>query len=255
MRNLRLKIEYDGNNYYGWQIQPNKKTVQGEIIKAIKSITGEEVELIGSGRTDTGVCAYSQVANFKLNKEIELNKLKLGLNSKLKGNIVIKDIEEVSQEFHSRFNAKKKTYIYIINNNEVPSALTKNKEYYYKRKLDVNKMNNAIKYLIGEHDFKAFKSSGSPKKTTVRTIYDAEVKLVNTNILGENKDEDKRIVIKLTGNGFLYNMVRIIAGTVLEVGEGKIKASEMKNILESKNREKAGKTLPATGLFLYNVEY
>jgi len=135
MRNLRLKIEYEGNNYYGWQIQPNKKTVQGDIIKAIKSITGEEVELIGSGRTDTGVCAYSQVANFKLNKEIELNKLKLGLNSKLKGSIVIKDIEEVSQEFHSRFNAKKKTYIYVINNNEVPSALTENKEYYYKRKL------------------------------------------------------------------------------------------------------------------------
>lgn len=255
MRNIKLTIEYDGIHFSGWQIQPNKKTVQGEIIKVIKSITGETVDLIGSGRTDTGVCAYSQIANFKLEKEIELEKLQLALNSKLKGNVIIKKIEEVDNNFHSRYNAKQKTYIYVINNNKFESSLDKNKEYHYKRPLDVQKMNKAIKYLIGEHDFKAFKSSGSPKKTTIRTIIDAEVIKVNKNLLGENKKEDERIVIKITGNGFLYNMVRIIAGTVLEIGEGKKNPEDMKFILESKIRENAGRTLPANGLILYEVKY
>lgn len=244
MRNIKLTIEYDGKCYNGWQKQPNKLNIQGEIERAIYNITKEEVNLIGSGRTDAGVHALGQVANFKTNSEIPIEKLPIAINSQLKNSIVIKEAEEVDERFHSRYNAKHKTYRYIINNSKCGTAIYRNLEYSYPFKLDAEKMKQASKYFEGEHDFKAFKSSGTSSKNSVRTIYKAIV-----------KQEGEKIIIELTGNGFLYNMVRIISGTLLDVGLGKIRAEEIPEIIESKDRQRAGKTLPAHGLYLVEVKY
>ena len=244
MRNIKLTIEYDGKCYNGWQKQPNKLNIQGEIERAIYNITKEEVDLIGSGRTDAGVHALGQVANFKTNSQISIEKLPLAINSQLKNSIVIKEAEEVNERFHSRYNAKHKTYRYIINNSKFGTAIYRNLEYSYQFKLDAEKMKQASKYFEGEHDFKAFKSSGTSSKNSVRTIYKAIV-----------KQEGEKIIIELTGNGFLYNMVRIISGTLLDVGLGKIRPEEIPEIIESKDRQRAGKTLPAHGLYLVEVKY
>lgn len=244
MRNIKLTIEYDGKCYNGWQKQPNKLNIQGEIERAIYNITKEEVDLIGSGRTDAGVHALGQVANFKTNSEISIEKLPLAINSQLKNSIVMKEAEEVDERFHSRYNAKHKTYRYIINNSKCGTAIYRNLEYSYPFKLDAEKMKQASKYFEGEHDFKAFKSSGTSSKNSVRTIYKAIV-----------KQEGEKIIIELTGNGFLYNMVRIISGTLLDVGLGKIRPEEIPEIIESKDRQRAGKTLPAHGLYLVEVKY
>ena len=244
MRNIKLTIEYDGKDFNGWQKQPNKLNIQGEIEKAIYNITKEEVDLIGSGRTDAGVHALGQIANFKTNSNISIEKLPLAINSQLKNSIIIKKAEVVDERFHSRYNAKQKTYRYIINNSKSGTAIYRNLEYCFPIELDVEKMKEATKYFEGEHDFKAFKSSGTSGKNSVRTIYKAIV-----------KKEGERIIIELTGNGFLYNMVRIISGTLLEVGMGKIAPDEIKNIIDSKDRQKAGKTLPAHGLYLVEVLY
>lgn len=244
MRNIKLTIEYDGKCYNGWQKQPNKLNIQGEIERAIYNITKEEVDLIGSGRTDAGVHALGQVANFKTNSQISIEKLPLAINSQLKNSIVIKEAEEVNERFHSRYNAKRKTYRYIINNSKCGTAIYRNLEYSYPFKLDAEKMKQASKYFEGEHDFKAFKSSGTSSKNSVRTIYKAIV-----------KQEGEKIIIELTGNGFLYNMVRIISGTLLDVGLGKIQPEEIPDMIESKDRQRAGKTLPAHGLYLVEVKY
>lgn len=244
MRNIKLTIEYDGKDFNGWQKQPNKLNIQGEIERAIYNITKEEVDLIGSGRTDAGVHALGQVANFKTNSQISIEKLPLAINSQLKNSIVIKEAEEVNERFHSRYNAKRKTYRYIINNSKCGTAIYRNLEYSYPFKLDAEKMKQASKYFEGEHDFKAFKSSGTSSKNSVRTIYKAIV-----------KQEGEKIIIELTGNGFLYNMVRIIAGTLLDVGLGKIQPEEIPEMIESKDRQRAGKTLPAHGLYLVEVKY
>ena len=244
MRNIKLTIEYDGKPYNGWQKQPNKPNIQGEIERAIYNITKEEVDLIGSGRTDAGVHALGQVANFKTNSNITIEKLSLAINSQLKNSIIIKKAEEVDERFHSRYNAKHKTYRYIINNSPCGTAIYRNLEYCFPIKLDVDKMQEAAKYFEGEHDFKAFKSSGTSAKNSVRTIYNANV-----------KKEGEKIIIELTGNGFLYNMVRIISGTLLDVGLNKIKPEDIKNIINEKDRKKAGKTLPAHGLYLVEVKY
>ena len=247
MRNIRLTIEYDGKDFNGWQKQPTKLNIQGEIERAIESLTGEEnIDLIASGRTDAGVHALGQVANFKTNNEsIPIEKFALALNTKLKRSVRIKNAEEVDERFHSRYTCKRKTYRYIINNNECESAIYRNFEYHMPVKLDIKVMQKAIKHFEGEHDFKGFKASGTSSKSSVRTIYLAEVK--NT--------DDGRIYIELTGNGFLYNMVRIIAGTMVDVGMGKIKPEEITDIINKGDRQLAGKTLPPNGLFLIKVEY
>ena len=231
-------------NLIGWQKQPNKLNIQGEIERAIEEITKEEVELIASGRTDAGVHAIAQVANFKTNSELEVEKFVLALNSKLKKSIRIKNAEEVEERFHSRYNCKKKTYRYIINNGNQASAIYRNLEYFVPTKLNVEKMKEAITFFEGEHDFKGFKASGTSSKSSIRTIYKTEI-----------REENDRIIIELTGNGFLYNMVRIISGTLLDVGLGKIEPDEIPEIIKSKDREKAGKTLPPYALYLVKVEY
>ena len=245
MRNIKLVIEYDGKEFNGWQKQPTKLNIQGEIERAIKQITGEEVDLTASGRTDAGVHALGQVANFKTNSNIPIEKIPIALNSNLKKSIIIKSAEEVEERFHSRLNCKRKTYRYIINNSKYGTAIYRNLETHIPMKLDIQKMQKAVKYFEGEHDFKAFKASGTSSKSSVRTIYKAEVIDVG----------NERIYIELTGNGFLYNMVRIISGTLVEVGLGKIEPNEIKTIIESQKQENAGKTLPPQGLYLVNVEY
>ena len=245
MRNIKITIEYDGKNFPGWQSQPGKVSIQTEIEKAIHEITGEEVALIASRRTDAGVHALGQVANFHTNTKIEISKIPYAINSKLPNSIVVKDAVEVDERFHARYNCKLKTYRYIINNNEFPSALNRYREFHLPYKLNYPDMEKAIKYFEGEHDFKAFKSSGgNAKKTTVRTLTDCNI-----------KKEDGRIYIELTGNGFLYNMVRIISGTILDVGLGKIKADDIPEIINSGIRERAGRTLPPHGLYLVKVNY
>ncbi len=209
MRNIKLTIEYDGKNFAGWQTQPGKTSIQGEIQRAIKEITGEEVELNSSGRTDAGVHALMQVANFKTESSIETEKFPYAINSKLPNSIVIKSAEEMPERFHARYNCTGKTYKYIINNNEFPSALNRYREFHISNPLDFKAMEKAIKYFEGTHDFAGFKSSGgAPKKTTVRTINSAKIE----------KDSEGRIFITLSGDGFLYNMVRIISGTIVDVG-------------------------------------
>ncbi len=244
MKNIKLTIEYDGKEFGGWQKQPAKLNIQGEIERAIEEVTGEKVDLIASGRTDAGVHALGQVANFKLEKEFPIDKIPYALNSKLKKSIRIKSAEEVPEKFHSRYTCKKKTYKYVINNSVQGTAIFRNLQYHFPEKLDEVKMNEAAKYLIGEHDFKSFKASGTSSKSSVRTIYDAKV-----------TRSGEIVTIELTGNGFLYNMVRIIAGTLVDVGTYKIEPKDVKTILEAKDRLKAGKTLPPTGLYLVSVEY
>ena len=244
MRHIKLIIEYDGRGFNGWQKQPNKLNIQGEIERAIKEVTGEEVELNASGRTDAGVHAISQVANFKTESNIDINKIPLALNSKLKKSIIIKKAEEVDLNFHARYNAKGKKYRYIINNSLVGSAIYRDLEYNFPIKLDVEKMKHSAKYFEGEHDFKAFRSSGTSNKNSVREIYKVEI-----------KEENERIILEFTGNGFLYNMVRIMVGTLMDVGLGKIKPESIKDIIDSKERTKAGKTAPAQGLYLVEVYY
>ena len=247
MRNIRLVIEYDGKDFNGWQKQPNKLHIQGEIERAISLITGEEkIDLIASGRTDAGVHAIGQVANFKTNNiSIPIDKFPMAINTKLKKLIRIKNAEELDERFHSRYTCKRKTYRYVINNNQCESAIYRNLEYHLPMRLNIENMQKAIKYFVGEHDFKAFKASGTCSKSSVRKIYLAQV------IQGP----ENRIYIELTGNGFLYNMVRIIAGTLVDVGLGKIKPEEIPEIIIQGDRKRAGKTLPPNGLFLMKVEY
>lgn len=208
MRNIKLTIEYDGSGFGGWQKQPNKLNIQGEIESAIKLITKEDVELNASRENwFPGCIVCGQVANFKMENKIELEKLQKALNSNLKNSIVIKKIEEVDENFHSRYNCKQKTYRYVINNSETGSAILRALEYHIPQKLDIEKMQEAVNYFEGTHDFKGFKASGTSSKSSVRTIYKAEV-----------IKQGDRILIELTGNGFLYNMVRIISGTLVDVG-------------------------------------
>lgn len=189
---------------------------------------------------------FGQVANFRTNSNIPIEKFPIAINTNLKKSILIKSAEEVDERFHSRLNCKRKTYRYVINNSKYGTAIYRNLETHIPMKLNIEKMKEAVKYFEGEHDFKAFKASGTSGKSSVRTIFKAEVI--------EKKDEEK-IWIELTGSGFLYNMVRIIAGTLVEVGLEKIEPDEIPNIIESKQREKAGKTLPPQGLYLVKVEY
>lgn len=244
MRNIKLTIEYDGKDYNGWQKQPNHLNIQGEIERAIKNVTREDVELIGSGRTDAGVHAFGQVANFKIDSDFPIEKMATAINSQLKQSIRILKAEDVPLEFHSRYHCHKKTYAYIIENSEQGTAIYRNTTYHVAQPLNIEKMQEAVNYLVGEHDFSSFKSSGTSSKSSVRIIYEAKI-----------LKEQSRVIIMLTGNGFLYNMVRIIAGTLLEVGLEHITPKEVKNILEAKDRKKAGKTLPAQGLFLMSVDY
>lgn len=244
MRNIKLTIEYDGKDFNGWQKQPDKLNIQGEIERAIFEVTGENVDLTASGRTDAGVHSLGQTANFKMENPMPIQKIPLAINSKLKKTIRVKSAEEVDDRFHARYNCKGKKYRYVINNAPIESALYRDYELHIANVLDVKKMQEAANFFVGKFDFSAFKSSGTSSKNSVREIYKAEV-----------IKEGDRINIELTGSGFLYNMVRIISGTLVDVGLGKLEPNDIPKIIESKDRDNAGKTLPPQGLYLVEVYY
>ncbi len=243
MRNLKLTIQYDGTKYCGWQKQPNSSGVQGTIEYAIYEITKEKVNITGSGRTDAGVHALGQVANFKTNSNIPANKIPNALNAKLPKDISIIDCQEVSEDFHSRYSATVKIYRYLIYNKPYRSPIYKDTSYQIRYDLDIDKMKKEAKSLIGTHEFKGFMSAGSSVKDTIRTIYDITI-----------KQSEDLMVIEVEGNGFLYNMVRIIVGTLVDIGRGKID-KPMEEIIASQDRSEAGHTAPAHGLFLKKVHY
>ncbi|MEZ0537398.1 tRNA pseudouridine(38-40) synthase TruA [Caldicellulosiruptoraceae bacterium PP1] len=244
MKNILLTIEYEGTNYHGWQKQNNKITIQGTIENAIYKMTKEKVNLVGSGRTDAGVHALNQKANFLTETKVPIEKIPVALNSLLPSDISIKDAKEVDLNFNARYSAKQKTYKYLIYNGKTRSAIMRNLSYFYRGQLDILKMEQALEYFIGRYDFTAFCSSGSEVKSKIREIKNAYLSV-----------ENDYISIYVTANGFLYNMMRIIAGTILDVGCGKIKPTDIPLIIESKDRNKAGKTLPPWGLYLVDVVY
>jgi tRNA pseudouridine38-40 synthase len=244
MRNIKLTIEYEGTNYHGWQSQSNASTVQDVIENAINSLTGETCDLMGCSRTDTGVHALGHVANFFTSSKIPADRFAYALNTKLPSDVVIKNSEEVSSEFHARFMATGKKYRYLIYNSLYPSALLRNRAYHVTRPLNLELMNTAAQQFLGKHDFSAFRASGSDTKTSERTITGVWLK----------RDGDV-IEFEIQGDGFLYNMVRIIAGTLVEVGYCRISAESITDIIQSKDRTKAGRTAPAHGLYLMEVYY
>lgn len=245
MRNIKLTIQYDGSKYKGWQKLGNDtNTIQSKIERVLSEITEEDIELIGSGRTDAGVHAYNQVANFKTKSRISINKI-LELTYKyLPQDIVIKSAEEVHENFHSRYNAIEKIYTYKIYNHITHDVFKRKYSYHVKDELNIEKMREATLLFIGEHDFKSFTALKSKKKSTVREVYSIDVVKNNHNI---------DIVFK--GNGFLYKMVRILAGTLVEAGLGNITLDEIKSIMEQRDRSIAPPTAPAQGLFLSEVIY
>ena len=244
MINIKLTIEYEGTKYYGWQRQKGLLTIQGILEEKISQITQEKISLNGSGRTDSGVHALGQVANFKTNSSIPLPELPFILNRMLPLDIRIKKAEKVDNNFHARYSAVSKIYhYYVLNSNHLPIFL-RNYVYCVYKNLNLEEMKKAGKFLQGEHDFTSFACSGSRISNWERTIKD-----INITRKGDI------FCFHLEADAFLYKMVRTIVGTLLEVGKGNISYLEIKKILEAKNRKMAGKTVPAKGLFLMKVKY
>lgn len=244
MRRIKLVVAYDGTHYHGWQFQPREITIEGVLNQAISALTGAEIQVIGASRTDAGVHALGNVAVFDTESRIPGDKFAYALNQRLPADIVIQNSVEVSENFHPRHQSCRKTYEYTILNRKFPLPEYRNTAYFYYGFLDVESMQQAAKTFVGEHDFAAFCSAGAQVQTTVRTIYSLDV-----ISLGE------RIQIRVQGNGFLYNMVRIIAGTLLEVGKGKMEVSQISDIIASCDRGQAGPTAPAQGLKLIEICY
>jgi len=253
MRNIKLTIEYDGTNYAGWQRQKTRqasgvrrqiKTIQETIERVLQKILQEKIKLIGSGRTDAGVHAQSQVANFKTNSDIPLEKLQRALNGLLPDDIVITKLEKAGLSFHSRFDAKSKVYRYTILNRAYPSAILRKKVYFYPFPLDIKFMQRESRVLSGEHNFRSFQSSGSLTTNPVRTIKRLKI-----------TKEDALIHIDIKAEGFLYNMARNIVGTLIEVARHRLKKGELKRILLAEDRRLAGPTAPSKGLCLIKVNY
>lgn len=245
MRKIKLTIEYDGTNYHGWQIQKNANTVQETIEIAISKLIGSCVGIVGCSRTDVGVHAFGQVAHFLTDSSIPEDKFSYAINNILPEDIVIRKSEEVSDGFHARYSAKGKQYRYLIYNGAHPSAIMRNSACHVRPELNIEAMKKAAVYFKGTHDFAAFQATGGQVRSTVREIYDISVA----------QKEDNIIDIGVSGSGFLYNMVRIIAGTLIYVGTGKIKVFEIPDIINSLDRTRAGKTAPAHGLYLMEIFY
>ncbi|MEN6313533.1 MAG: tRNA pseudouridine(38-40) synthase TruA [Clostridiaceae bacterium] len=244
MRNIKLTIEYDGTAYHGWQSQINATAVQDVVASAVSSLTGENCSVTGSSRTDTGVHALGQVCNFHTNSPIPADKFAYALNTLLPEDIVIRKSEDVPDGFHARFSARGKKYRYLFYNSVFPSALLRNRAFHVYYPLDIAAMHKAAGCFTGTHDFAAFSAAGGSVKTTVRTITEAAV-----------VRDDELVGFTVAGDGFLYNMVRIIAGTLVEVGFGRIKADDIPEIIDSCDRKRAGRTAPAHGLYLVEVYY
>ncbi len=245
MRNIKLLIEYDGTNYLGWQVQPRGTTIQGLLEEKLSRLTGERIRLIGSGRTDSGVHALGQAAHFKTQSPMDTRTIQKALNSLLPHDIVIQEVEEAHEGFHARKHAKSKVYEYRILNRDLQSVFQRGYAWHIRQKLNLAEMKKATQSLIGEHDFSAFRTVGSPTRTPVRRVIRAEWKRRRNGL----------ILFEIEANGFLKQMVRSIIGTLVEIGKGKRKASDLRKVLNSKDRREAGPTAPAQGLFLKEVKY
>lgn len=253
-RNLLLTIEYDGTGFSGWQRQPGRKTVQGELERVLTSVCGREIRIDGTSRTDAGVHAYGQRASFKGEFGIPTDKLAMVVNHKLAGGkrgkmasgpIRITDVREMPLDFHARFDAKGKTYIYRLYNSPDADVFRRNYCYRIGQPLDIGAMRAAAGRIEGTHDFRCFQASGGEERlTTVRTIYKAEI-----------RSDGKNVDIVVTGDGFLYNMVRIITGTLVETGLGKKDPASLEDIIKGGDRQNAGHTAPPQGLYLAQVYY
>lgn len=254
MKNILLTIEYDGTGFKGWQRQPEVRTVQGELERVLSYACKEEITINGTSRTDAGVHALGQRATFSMTSGLPVDKLPKVVNNLLcggmhslhpVGDVRIVEAREVDADFHARFDSKGKKYRYMVRNTAEPDIFRRNYCYQVTHPLDVEAMQEAAKHIVGTHDFKCFQAAGGEEKeTTVRTIYSLDV-----------KREGENVVIEVAGDGFLYNMVRIITGTLVEVGLGKKKPEDLAAIIDSKDRRKAGHTAPAEGLYLVEVYY
>lgn len=246
LRKVLFTIAYDGTNFFGWQIQkdPDVRTVQGETEKALSRLFKTDIAVTGASRTDRGVHALGQRATIEVDTTMPTENMPSAINSVLPMDIAVVKAEDVAEGFHPRFDAKNKTYIYTIYNSRLRNPLYRNTSELVRWQLDIDKMKKAAGSFIGTHDFKGFCFSGNSSKTTVRTIYSLDV----------NRDGDF-IKITVNGNGFLYNMVRIIAGTLIQVGAGKIDPESMADIIASGDRARAGHTAGPSGLYLKNIEY
>ncbi len=244
MKRVKLVVAYDGTNYRGWQIQNNGETIESVLNRAISSLTGEDIHVMGSSRTDSGVHAMGNVAVFDTEARMAADKFSYALNQRLPEDIRIQNSCEVPSDFHPRYQKTVKTYEYRILNREFPLPAYRLNTHFTYRPLDIARMQEAACYLEGEHDFQSFCAAGAQVKTTVRTIYELTV-----------EKEGDLIVIRITGNGFLYNMVRIIAGTLMKVGMGEWEPERMTEILEGRDRKLAGPTAPAKGLTLMEIHF
>ena len=244
MRRIKLTIAYDGTNYCGWQIQPNGITIEEVVNKALKKLTGEDIAVIGASRTDSGVHAMGNVAVFDTDTTIPAEKIATALNQRLPDDIVVTKSEEVAPDFHPRYCDCSKTYEYHIINTRIPIPTKRLTNYFVSYNLNIDHMRQAASYLVGEHDFVSFCNVRTVVENTVRTIYALDI-LTNGN----------EITLRITGNGFLYNMVRIIVDTLIRVGRGFYEPEKVKEILEARNRKAAGVTAPAHGLMLMEINY
>lgn len=245
MVNYKINVEYDGSRYKGWQVQKSTEdTIQGKLQHILETLCGHSVEVIGSGRTDAGVHAKGQVANFHIEKKYSKEQVLEYINTHLPGDIAVTSIVNVEDRFHSRYNAVSKTYEYRIHTGIISNVFERKYVYDYNIPLDVSRMRKAAEYLIGKKDFRSFCGNKKMKKSTVRRITSIEIK----ELLGE-------INISYTGDGFLQNMIRIITGTLIEIGDGRREPEDIIKILESRDRAAAGYTAPPQGLILKRVEY
>jgi len=244
-KNFKLVIEYDGTNFFGWQRQKDQKTVQGEIEKALTLILNQKINISGSGRTDAGVHAFGQVANFHANTQLLPQKLKTALNSLIKDPIVIQECTIVDNDFHARYHAVSKEYHYVILNRENPCAINRLYQWHIRSPLDIGTMTQCCHAITGIFDFKSFENAGSPRHSTLRQIFFSRIK----------KKEDHRLVFEICANGFLRYMVRNLMGTIVLAGLNKISIDEFVRIRDAGDRSLAGPTAPAHGLFLKKVTY
>jgi tRNA pseudouridine38-40 synthase len=244
MRNIKCVIAYDGAGFMGWQIQDGVRTVQETVEQALRKILTHASRVIASGRTDTGVHAFAQVINFPTESTIPADALVRGLNSVLPGDVVVLSAEDVTLEFHARYMAKAKTYVYVMDTSPVRNPFMDRYALHVGRSLDCSAMQKAAGYLIGEHEFTSFQAAGSPVKSSLRLI-----------TLSEVTDKGRKVFFCIKGGGFLRHMVRNIVGTLLLVGSGKIAPEDMQQIMALRDRSSAGPTAPPQGLYLMGVEY
>jgi tRNA pseudouridine38-40 synthase len=245
MRNIKLTLEYDGSKFFGFQRQPNHLSVQESLESALSKFFNQPMKIAAaSGRTDTGVHAEAQIVNFKTASDKSVAQIQKALNALLPESVAVKKVQQVSDDFHARYSAKSKTYEYCVWNAAVRSPLFGTRAWHIYDPLDIKIMRQAARILIGRHDFRAFCAANGSAKTSVRTIKKFLI-----------KSQNHRIVFTLEADGFLYHMVRNIVGTVVELGQGQLKLKDIKAILQSKDRAKAGRTAPARGLTLVRVTY